>query len=98
MANSPRPRVFITRSIAAEALDNIRAVADIEVWPDEMPPSYEDLKEKARDADGLLTMLSDRIDAALMNAAPNLRVVSNYAVGYTAAITSTTAVLSAGMK
>ncbi len=82
MADSIRPRVFITRSIAAEALDIIRAVADIEVWPDELPPSYDILKEKACGVDALLTMLSDRVDAALMDTAPNLRVVSNYAVGF----------------
>jgi len=82
MSASIHPRVFITRSIAAEALDIMRAVADIEVWPDELPPSYDVLKEKACDADALLTMLSDRIDAALMDEAPNLRAVSNYAVGF----------------
>ena len=82
MAYSIRPRVFITRSIAVEALELIEAVADIEVWPDELPPSYDVLKEKACGVDALLTMLSDRIDAALMDTAPNLRVVSNYAVGF----------------
>jgi glyoxylate reductase len=82
VADSIRPRVFITRSIAAEALGLIEAVADIEVWPDELPPSYDVLKEKACGVDALLTMLSDRIDAVLMDAAPNLRVVSNYAVGF----------------
>ena len=82
MADSIRPRVFVTRSIAAEALDIIRAVADTEVWPDELPPSYDVLKEKACGVDALLTMLSDRVDAALMDTASNLRVVSNYAVGF----------------
>ena len=82
MANNTRPRVLITRSIATKALDIIRAVADTEVWPDELPPSYDVLKKKARGVDALVTMLSDRIDAALMDAAPNLRVVSNYAVGF----------------
>jgi glyoxylate reductase len=77
-----RPRVFVTRSVATEALDIIRAVADTEVWPDELPPSYDVLREKACNVDAMLTMLSDRIDAYLMDAAPNLRVISNYAVGF----------------
>ena len=77
-----KPRVFITRVIAQEALDKIAQVAEMEVWPEELPPPYEVLLEKARDAEGLLTMLSDRIDANLMDTAPGLKVVSNLAVGY----------------
>jgi len=77
-----KPRVFITRVIAQEALDKIAQVTEMEVWPEELPPPYEVLLEKARDAEGLLTMLSDRIDANLMDAAPGLKVVSNLAVGY----------------
>jgi glyoxylate reductase len=82
VTDSTRPRVFVTRQISAEALGRIRATADTEVWPDELPPSYDILRDKACGVDGLLTMLSDRIDASLMDAAPNLRVVSNYAVGF----------------
>ena len=60
----------------------IDQVAEMEVWPQESPLSYEVLLEKVRDAEGLLTLLTDRIDAALMAAAPKLKVVSNLAVGY----------------
>jgi len=77
-----KPRVFVTRSIAQEALDKIEQATEMEVWPEELPPPYEVLREKARDAEGLLTLLSDRVDAALMDAAPKLKVVSNLAVCY----------------
>ena len=77
-----KPRVFITRIIAQEALDKIAQVTDMEVWPEELPPPYEVLLEKARDTEGLLTMLSDKIDATLMDTALKLKVVSNLAVGY----------------
>jgi len=77
-----KPRVFVTRIMAQEALDKIAQATEMEVWPEELPPPYEVLQEKARDAEGLLTLLSDRIDAALMDAAPKLKVVSNLAVGY----------------
>ncbi len=77
-----KPRVYITRQIAQEALDMIGQVAGMEVWSGELPPPYEVLLEKARDIDGLLSLLPDKIDAALMNAAPRLRVISNMAVGY----------------
>ena len=77
-----KPEVYITRGIAREALDMIDQVAEMEVWPQESPLSYEVLLEKVRDAEGVLTLLTDRIDAALMAAAPKLKVVSNLAVGY----------------
>ena len=77
-----RPTVFVARRIAQEALDRIAEATEAEVWPEELPPPYETIREKARDADGLLTLLSDRIDDDLMQAAPRLKVVSNYAVGF----------------
>jgi glyoxylate reductase len=77
-----RPRVFVCRPIAREALDLIANSAEMEVWPDELPPPAAVIKEKAREADGLLSLLTDRIDAAIMGGAPRLRVISNMAVGY----------------
>ena len=77
-----KPRVYVTRQIAEEALDAIARAAELEVWPEPLPPPYAVVVERARDADGLLTLLTDRVDAALMDAAPGLKVVSNLAVGY----------------
>src|SRR5437868_11737804 len=77
-----KPRVFVTRRIPAAGLDRIRAACDAEVWDDPLPPPYAVLREKAAECDGLVSLLTDRIDAALMDAAPRLRVVSNYAVGF----------------
>jgi len=77
-----KPRVFVTRIIAEEALEKIAQTTEAEVWPEELPPPYDLLLEKARDAEGLLTLLSDRIDATLMDAASKLKVVSNMAAGY----------------
>ena len=77
-----KPRVFVTRIMAQEALDKIAQATEMEVWPEELPPPYEVLLEKARNAEGLATLLSDRIDATLMDTAPKLKVVSNMAVGY----------------
>lgn len=76
------PKVFITRRIAQEALDMIEQATEMEIWPEELPPSYKVLLEKATDVEGLLTLLTDRIDSAIMDAAPELKVVSNLAVGY----------------
>jgi glyoxylate reductase len=77
-----KPKVYVTRQIAEEALDAIARAAELEVWPEPLPPPYAVVAERAREADGLLTLLTDRVDAALMDAAPGLKVVSNLAVGY----------------
>ncbi len=77
-----RPFVFVTRPVFDEALDLLRAAAEIEVWPQPQPPPYEALRERAAHCDGLFSLLTDRIDAPLLDASPNLRVVSNMAVGY----------------
>jgi lactate dehydrogenase-like 2-hydroxyacid dehydrogenase len=77
------PRVFITRQIPDAGLEKVRAVFEVDVWEDEMPPPYESLIERSRGADGVLTMLTDRIDAGFMDAAgTNLKVISQMAVGY----------------
>jgi glyoxylate reductase len=77
-----KPRVFVTRRIPAAGLDRIRVACDAEVWDEPLPPSYAVLRDKAAGCDGLVSLLTDRIDAALLDAAPRLKVVSNYAVGF----------------
>lgn len=77
-----KPRVFVTRIIAQEALDMIARECDMEVWPGELPPSHDVILEKTRDVDGLLALLTDKIDAPIMVAAPRLKVIINFAVGY----------------
>jgi recombination protein RecA len=63
------------------ALDAIAAECRLEVWPEQLPPTPEVLRQKAADCDGLLSLLTDAIDDRLLSAAPKLRVVSNFAVG-----------------
>ena len=75
------PRVFVTRELPFPALDRLRAAHEVEVWPERMPPPPDALREAAARADGLLTMLTDRVDAELLDAAPDLRAVANLAVG-----------------
>jgi len=77
-----KPKVFVTRIIAREALDKIAQATEMEVWPGELPPSYEVLVEKVQNIDGLLSLLTEKVDAVLMDAAPKLKVISNLAVGY----------------
>jgi glyoxylate reductase len=75
-------RVFVTRRLPGDALDRLAREADVDLWPDELPPPYHELVRRTADADGLICLLTDRVDAALIDAAPRLRVISTVAVGY----------------
>ena len=78
-----RPRVFVSRHIFPEALDLIRAEADVDLWEDELPPPRDVLLEKVKGVDGLLCLLTDGVDAELMDTAgPQLKVISQIAVGF----------------
>jgi len=79
---STKPTVFVTRRIPDAGLDRIRQHCDAEVWPEQLPPPYELLRQKVAGCDGLVSLLTDRIDAPLLDAAPRLKVVSNFAVGF----------------
>lgn len=75
-------RVFICRPLPPQAMEGLAGIQGVEIWPEETPAPREILLEKVRDAEGILSLLTDRIDAEVMDAAPKLRVVSNMAVGY----------------
>jgi glyoxylate reductase len=79
---SDLPRVYVTRRLPQPALDLLSRHVQIAVWPGELPPPRAVLMKEVAEIDGLLALLTDRVDAALIDAAPRLRVVSNYAVGY----------------
>ena len=79
----PKPKVYVTRIIPEPGLKILRKYVDIELHESkEWPPSREELIEKVKDKDGLLCLLTDKIDAEVMDAAPNLKVVSTYSVGF----------------
>jgi glyoxylate reductase len=74
-------RVFVTRALPFPALDRLRAEHDVDEWPGDMPPAPGDFRAHAREAEGLLTLVTDRVDSALLDAAPRLRAIANMAVG-----------------
>ena len=74
-------RVLITRRLTGSALLRLTADHEVDVWAGELPPSPAELRERAAPAHGLLCLLTDRIDAGLLRACPDLRVIANYAVG-----------------
>ena len=77
-----KPKIYVTRHLPEVALNKLVEACDVEIWDEEFPPSYELLTEKMADKDGLICLLTDKIDAKLMDAGPNLKVISQIAVGY----------------
>jgi glyoxylate reductase len=78
-----KPKVFVTRIIRDKGLDLVKEACQAKIWPDELPPSREVLLKRVRGVDGLLCLLTDRIDGEVMDAAgPGLKVISNHAVGF----------------
>jgi glyoxylate reductase len=74
-------RVFVTRQLPGSALDRLSAEHEVEIWPEQLPPGRDELLARAPQLEGLLSLLTDPVDAEFMDAAPGLRAISNYAVG-----------------
>ena len=78
---SERPRVFATRRLSGDAFERLAQAVALDVWPGPGAPSAAELAQCGARAEGLLCLLSDRIDAALLAACPELRVVSSCSAG-----------------
>ena len=77
-----RPRVFVTRRVPERVLKELERSFALDVHDSELPPPRGELLSRAAGCNGLVTMLTDRMDAELLDAAgPQLRIVANYAVG-----------------
>jgi glyoxylate reductase len=76
-----QPKIFITRRLPTN-LEQLQQVASVEVWTERQPPPYEVLLEKVKGIDGLLCLLTDRIDRQLLETGTSLKVISQMAVGY----------------
>jgi glyoxylate reductase len=78
-----KPKVYVTRQLFPEAMEILETVAEVEAFDgidNAIPRDL--LLEKVKDIDGLLPLLTERIDDELMEAGNKLKVVSNYAVGF----------------
>jgi lactate dehydrogenase-like 2-hydroxyacid dehydrogenase len=78
-----RPKVFVSRIIPEAGLRLVRDATDADIWTDDLPPPRDELLRRVKGVDGLLSLLTDRVDDELLDAAgPQLKVVSNFAVGF----------------
>src|SRR5918992_671253 len=75
-----RPRVLLTRRIPSSVLSRLEAACDVELHESPLTPA--ELRERVRDKDALICVLTDRVDDELLAAGARLKVVANIAVGY----------------
>ena len=80
--DSKNLKVFVTRPIPEPGLKLLEKYFDLKVRQESTAISPEELKEEIKDCSGILTILSDKIDGSIMDLAPNLKIISNFAVGY----------------
>ncbi|MEM3673497.1 MAG: glyoxylate reductase [Candidatus Bathyarchaeia archaeon] len=77
-----KPKVYVTRELPERGLKIIMEHFDAEVWKEYGPPPKKVIIEKARNVDAFATLLSDKIDAEVFDAAPNLKIIAQMAVGF----------------
>lgn len=75
-------KIFITRRIPGSALEKLKEMGEVVVSSNDRPITLEELITGVKDADALLTLLTDHIDGKVLDNAPNLKVIANYAVGF----------------
>jgi glyoxylate reductase len=74
-------KVFITRAFPFAALKRLEAEHEVDLWDDNAPPPRDVLLGRAAKADALLTIITEKVDAELFDAAPSVKAVANLAVG-----------------
>ncbi len=79
---SKKPKVLVTREVFDETIDYLREHCEVEANQEDVAFAPDVLAKRAADKDAIVCSLTDRVDAALISACPNLKVVANIAVGY----------------
>ncbi len=77
-----KPKVFITRRLPGQAISKIKKVCQAKINLEDRVLTQKELERGVKDIDGLLCLLTDKIDEALIAKAPCLKIISNYAVGF----------------
>ena len=77
-----KPKVYVTRRLPFPAFELLKKYCEIDLHDSDAPPTREQIKEHIRGKDGLLCLLTDKIDKEIMDLAPELKVISTYSVGY----------------
>ncbi|MGE5524673.1 MAG: 2-hydroxyacid dehydrogenase [Rhodospirillaceae bacterium] len=77
-----KPKILVTREVFDETIDYLKQHCDVDSNQADVPLEAEKLKARLADKQGVMCALTDRIDSAVLDAAPQLKAVANIAVGY----------------
>lgn len=77
-----KPKIFISRKIPSGGIEILKGAFDVQIWEHKLPPDRDELLDACKDAYGVITLLSDKIDKTFIDSCPSLKIISNYAVGY----------------
>ncbi|MBN2845485.1 MAG: D-glycerate dehydrogenase, partial [Deltaproteobacteria bacterium] len=77
-----RPKVYVTRAIPEEGIELLEKHCDVEVNREDRPLTREELLKNVRGRDGVVSLLTDRIDSEVYETARGIRGFANYAVGF----------------
>jgi glyoxylate reductase len=77
-----KQKVYVTRLIPEIGINMLKHHFDVKVWGEELPPPRDILLKEVEEVDGLVSLLTDKIDGELLDYGKNLKIVSNYAVGF----------------
>jgi glyoxylate reductase len=78
----PKPKVFATHGLFEEARKLLDAACDVEYWTDPERPPREEVLRRVKDKEGLVCLLTEKVNEELLRVAPKLRITSNVAVGF----------------
>jgi glyoxylate reductase len=77
-----RPKLYLARPLPNPVMKVIHEQFSLTVTPADSPPSQSEILAGIREAQAAICTLNERIDGDMLAAAPSLRVIANYAVGY----------------
>ena len=78
----PKPKVYATHQLFEEAREILDATCDVEYWTNEERPPRDEVLRRVKDKEGLVCLLTEKVNDELLRAAPKLRIAANVAVGY----------------
>jgi len=77
-----KPKIYVTREIPERGIKIIKKHFEAEVWPEYNPPPKQTIIKKVKDVDAIASLLSDKIDSEVFDAAPKLKIIAQMAVGF----------------
>jgi len=78
----PKPRVYCSHELFEEARKILDATCDADYWTQAERPPREEVLRRVKDKEGLVCLLTEKVDEGLLRAAPKLRIAANVAVGF----------------